>query len=723
MMKRKNLKVVLMIVTAALSANTVPAKEGMWQPSQLKRQETDMQKLGLRIPVEKIYNDNGTGLNNAVVLFGKGCTGEMVSDNGLLFTNHHCAYSNAQSLSTDGKNYLVNGFWAATRQAELPCPDLTVSFVRKTEDVTEYVLKGITDSMPEDLRNTRIKARIAELQKAYKNLQGLDAEVKPYYNGNQYWVSVMETFTDVRLVGFPPNGIGKFGDDTDNWMWPRTTADFAVFRVYASKDNKPAAYNMTNVPYKPKAFFPINTSGYKEGDFTMVYGFPGTTLEYISSYQLNQVQYITDPIRIEAREKRLAVLDEAMRDNPDVFLKYAAKESTLSNGYKKWKGEVLGLTSNDVVGKKQAAENLFQQSLSGGTDSLRDYTQDKMLLPQMQAAINGVDNALIASEYTKETVLGVEAIQQSAFLQKVLDLYRSRIGQNELTDSLQKMKPAVSNFYKNYDAATDHKVFGALIPLYMQQGEQVVAPKMKSLLYNSGNNTVSWGKNVFNNSMAVSKEKMVQLLDNASRQDSMLIKQDPAYQIFEAVSSFQKQNIDPAMRNYNNRIAPLNRIYMKRQMERKNSGKAFYPDANLTLRLTYGQVERVDIPGSNIYQTTLEDLIPRHNASVEEFNIPQGLRNLYNNKNYGRWAVNGTVPVNFIGSNHTSGGNSGSPVLNGKGELIGINFDRIWQGTMSDLYYEPTVSRNVMVDIRYVLFIIEKYGNAGWLVNEMKLVK
>jgi hypothetical protein len=714
MIKRKNQKLVLMIVAAGLSAGTLFAKEGMWQPAQLKRQESDMQKLGLKIPVEKLYNDIGTGLNNAVVLFDKGCTGEFVSGSGLIFTNHHCAYSAAQALSTESRNFLTSGFWAKNQQEEIPCPDLKVTVVRKTEDVTKYVLQGITDSTPEADRNTRIKSRIAELQKAYKNLQGLEAEVKPYYNGNQYWASVMEVYNDVRLVGFPPNGIGKFADQTDNWMWPRTSGDFAIFRVYATKDNKPAAYSATNVPYKPKVFLPINTSGYKEGDFTMVYGFPGTTQEYINSYQLNQVQYITDPIRIEAREKKLNVWGEGMKNSPDIYLKYAAKENTLANGYKKAKGEVLGLSSNDVVGKKQSQENLFQQSLANATP------EDRMLLSQMQASINGIDNTLIATEYTKETVLGVELIQQSSALYKAMGFYRAHLPQDALADSLQTLKKTASGFYKNYDARTDHQVFDQLIPLYMEQGEQVVAPKMQTLMYNSGNNAKSWGNNVFANSIALNPDKLTGILDHADPADSVMIKQDPAYQIYDAVTTFQKDKLDPATKKYDDRIAPLNRAYMKHQM---NAGKMLYADANKTLRLTYGQVERVDIPGSNIYQTTLEDLMPRHNAAVEEFNIPQGLRNLYNTKNYGQWAVNGTVPVNFIGSNHTSGGNSGSPVLNGKGELIGLNFDRIWQGTMSDLYYEPSVSRNVAVDIRYVLFIMEKFGNAGWLLKEMKLVK
>jgi len=717
-MKYLHPKAVLALAMSLISAVPMQAKEGMWQPSQLKRQESDMQKLGLKIPVEALYNNDGTGLNSAVVLFGKGCTGELISGSGLLLTNHHCGYSAVQALSSDVNNYLINGFWAKDKSAELPCAGLTVSIVTRVDDVTNYILNGIPDSMPEAQRNEQIKKRIAELQRAYKNIQGLDADVKPYYNGLQYWASVMETFTDVRLVGNPPNGIGKFGADTDNWMWPRMTGDFCVFRVYANKSNKPAAYDVNNVPYKPKKFFTINTSGVKEGDFTMVYGFPAQTQEYLSSYQVNQIQYITDPIRIEARQKKLAVWDEAMRNNPDVFLKYAAKQASVSNGYKKWQGEVLGLNTFDVVGKKQRFEKKFQETAMAHTGQ----PGDQMLLPQMQAVISGSDNALIASEYTRETVLGIELIQQSAFLQKVMNLYRSDMPAVALADSLQKMKAAVNAFYKNYDAATDHKVFNVLMPLYMQQGSQVVAPKMPGIFYNSGNNFTSWGNNVFSHSIALSQDGVNRILDNANRNDSTEIKQDPAYQIYAAVDEFSKKNIEPVLANTNKRLAPMNRMYLRRQMEYGNTGKNFYPDANQTLRLTYGPVQRVEIPGSNIYQTTLDDLMPRYNPAVEEFNVPQGLQDLYKAKDYGRWGVNGVMPVNFIASNHTSGGNSGSPVLNAKGELIGINFDRIWQGTMSDLYYEPTVCRNIAVDIRYVMFIIDKYGKAGWLLKEMKLV-
>jgi len=678
-----------------------------------------MQKLGLKIPVELLYNENGTGLNNAVVLFGKGCTGELVSASGLLFTNHHCAYSYAQALSTESNNFLKNGFWASGPKEELPCTGLTVSIVTRIENVTDFVLGNISDSLPEDQRNARIQQRIGELQRAYKNVQGLDAEIKPYYNGLQYWASVMETYSDVRLVGFPPDGIGKFGANTDNWMWPRMTGDFAVFRVYASKDNKPAAYNVANVPYKPKKFFSINTSGVKEGDFTMVYGFPYVTQQYLTSYQVNQVQYISDPIRIEARQKKLDVWDNAMRSNPDIFLKYAAKQASVSNGFKKWQGEVLGLNTFNVIGKKMDYEHKFQAVATANTNQ----PADKMILPQIQATVNGSDNALIAAEYTRETVLGVELIQQSAWLQKVMNLYRSDVSGAALTDSLQKMKGQLAGFYKNYDPGTDHKVFDALMPVYMAQGAQVVAPKMKGILYNSGNNITSWGNNVFRHSIALSQDQMNQLLDNSRKSDSTQILEDPAYQIYSAVSTFNREKTEPVLSAANKRLEPLNRLYLRRQMEYMNTGKQFYPDANQTLRVTYGQVKRVDIPGSNIYQTTLDDLMPRYNPDVEEFNIPQGLRDLYKAKNYGKWGVNGVMPVNFIATNHTSGGNSGSPVLNAKGELIGINFDRIWQGTMSDLYYDPAMCRNITVDIRYVLFIIEKYGKSGWLLKEMKMTK
>lgn len=719
MLKRSYSTAIILLITSLLWADTSFSKEGMWQPTKLKRQESTMQKLGLKIPVEKIYNENGTGLNNAVVIFGSGCTGEIISNNGLLLTNHHCGYSNIQALSTVDHNYLVDGFWAMNHQEEIPSPGLTATFVRKTEEVTDYILEGLSDTMNQEKRDKVIQERIVEVQDAYEATTKYKAEVKPFYEGNQYWVTLTETFKDVRLVGTPPNGIGKFGADTDNWMWPRMTGDFSIFRVYASPDNQPADYDVNNVPYKTKTFFSISTSGYKEGDFTMVYGFPYTTREYISSFQLAEVEQIMDPIRIESRKARLEALDKRMRNDPEVFLKYAAKQSSISNGYKKWQGELQGLAINDVMGKKQEYEREFQLYATASPKT----NEDKMILPRIKAAVNGNKNALIANEYIRETVMGVEAIQQAGILNNLLMLYRNNATGSEKQTFIDKTNKNLENFYKNYDAPTDQQVFLAAMPVYLKQSDAVVSPELKKIYFNAGNDLEVWADYLFQETAVVDPKKMYDYLNNGEASDTFKFKADPAYQIYSSVTNFKKESVDPAMHSYQKTMKPLNYLYMKRQLEYLNSGRDFYPDANQTLRLTYGQVESINLGTSNQYQTTLDDLMPRHNSKVEEFNIPERLRTIYEEKDYGRWQTNGSVPINFIASNHTSGGNSGSPVLNGKGELIGLNFDRIWQGTMSDLYFDPNLCRNISVDIRYVLFIIEKYGNAAWLLKEMKLVK
>ncbi len=694
------------------------AREGMWQPSKIKRQEKEMKSLGLQIPVEELYNNDGTGLNNAVVIFGGGCTGEFVSPKGLLFTNHHCGYGTVQGLSSKENNYLENGFYAKSQYAELPCPGLSVTVIQRIEDVTKLVTKNIDETMTEEQRTKSIEERIKEVESGYKRFYGNDAEVKPYYGGNEYWVNIKVVYKDVRLVAIPPNGIGKFGADTDNWMWPRMTGDFAVFRVYADKNNQPAEYNPNNVPYQPQRHFNINVGGIKKDDFTMVYGFPYVTQQYLTSYQVEQVQNISDPIRIEARTRKLNIWNEAMRNDKDVFLKYASKQASVANGWKKWQGEVLGLKENNVIAKKQDTERVFaQQAFRKGTE------EDKMLLTKMQANIIGSNNALRATEYIREAVLGVEAIQYTAFLEKALQYYRSGYEQKALQDSLGKIKNALRGFYKNYDASIDKKVFASLMPLYMEQGELVVAPKMYYLKQMSGNNYNAWANNVFANCLIADSTALFKLLNNANLNDTATIQKDPAYAIYYAVTSWQKEKIAPVMKRYAEQNNLLGRQYIKKSMEYGVGKKEFYPDANQTLRITYGQVSPIQLTESNIYKTTLEDLIPRHNAAVEEFNIPEKLRQLHISKDYGVWSENGTVPINFIATNHTSGGNSGSPVLNAYGELIGINFDRIWQGTMSDIYFDEGYCRNIAVDVRYVLFILEKYGNAGWLFDEMTLIK
>lgn len=688
----------------------------MWLPPLIKNQEAEMVAQGLNIPAEWLYNDEGTGLNNAIVLFGSGCTAEVISSKGLLLTNHHCGYGTVQGLSSKDKDYFADGFWAKNHKEELPCGGLSVTFIRKIENVSASILTGLDDTLSERHRDSIISIRIKNLQKGYKYTTGYDAIIKPYYYGNQYWAILTEKYTDIRLVGFPPNGIGSFGGDTDNWMWPRHTGDFSMFRIYAGANNKPAEYNENNKPYKADKFLSVNIKGYNEGDFTMVYGFPGRTQQYISSYELNQIYEIIDPIRIEVRTTLLETWAKHMDASRDVFLQYTSKHKRVANGWKKWQGEVRGLRLNNVSDKKQAYEARFQ-ALAGVDQSL-PYADD--LLTRISASSMAANEVIKANEYTREAVFSIELIRQGAQLERMLNVYRSGLTGKALEDSLATLRKGWNGFHKNYDMETDKDVFTQLMPLYMNKAGKYIPNLYIEQLRQNGNNYAKWANYVYT-SAATSGAKLDAMV---GAYDSSLIISDPAWILYNAISDLKAEYITPALKKYENQIDYLNRLYMKAQMtldKRTN----FFPDANLTLRLTYGKVKGIDPdgPAGYSFQTNLDEAIAKHNPDVEEFDIPKKLRTLHKEKDYGRWELNGTVPVGFIATNHTTGGNSGSPVLNAKGELIGLNFDRIWEGTMSDLYFDPSLCRNISVDIRYVLFIVEKFGDAGWLVDEMKLVQ
>lgn len=702
---------------AGVGFSAASAKEGMWLPPTLKSREADMKNMGLDIPVEMLYNDNGTGLNNAVVLFGKGCTGEIISSKGLLLTNHHCGYGTVQGLSSKEKDYFAHGFWAMNMQQEIPCPGLTVTFIRKMENVTGNILGGLNDTLRESARDSIIAGRIKSLEKGYRFTSGLDATIKPYYNGNQYWVIITETFRDIRLVGFPSNGIGQFGGDTDNWMWPRHTGDFSMFRVYAGAGNKPADYNRNNKPYQAKQFFTINAGGYKEGDFTMVYGFPGITQEYISSNQLNQVYSIVDPIRIDARTKRLDVWTRHMQQDRDVFLKYTSKRAGVANGWKKWQGEVRGLELNNVVGRKRESERKFQSWAAA--DTALPYADN--LLARIQANTGAADSLLKVNEYINEALMGVELVQQGAALDRLLQA--SMISdETTMRDSVKKLAATWNGFFKNYDAATDRDVFEVLMPLFFEKCPQYVPKELRDMLARHGGDYTQWATSVYRKSLAADEDRLDGWAQSADRESTGRIMGDPAWQIYQAVQKLRRERIAPVLSAYYERMGTLNRLYTKSQMEQGT--RQLYPDANLTLRLTYGKVKGIDPdgPAGYSFQTNLDEAIAKDNPEVAEFTVPAKLKELYNRKNYGRWKAGNTVPLAFIADNHTSGGNSGSPVLNARGELIGTNFDRIWEGTMSDLYFDPNLCRNISVDIRYTLFIVEKFGGAGWLLKEMKIV-
>ncbi len=706
----------------ALLVGSAHAREGMWLPPALSAQAKALKKAGLRLSTTELYNPDGTGLNAAVVRFGGGCTGEMISGEGLLLTNHHCGYGTVQGLSSRTADYFAAGFWAMSKGQEIPCPGLTVTFVRRVVDVTAMVSGGIPETQTPALREAEIGKRLEEAKKALRKLYGdsLEVTIRPHLSGNEYWAELTQTYRDVRLVGFPPNGIGSFGGDTDNWSWPRHTGDFSLFRVYADAANKPAAYAPANKPYRPGSFFTINAKGYKEGTFTMVYGFPGQTQEYISAAQLRQIQDIQDPIRVGVRTERLKVWTAAMQADRDVFLKYTGKRAGVANYWKKWQGELRGLRLSEVVKKKEAYEAGFRRwAAADATLPYADYVLDSL-----GALTAAADKELKAETYITEAVLGVELIAQAGAADRLIGLLQS--GVPNMRDTVIKATAGWAGFFRNYDSATDKRVFAALMPLFMDNCSDYVPGAFKSGLSGAAGDFGKWADGLWSRSVLADSGRWNAFIRTADGSAAAArLADDPAVALYRAISSVRREKLAPRLNAYNAGLSNLNRLYLAARLRADSGQRLYYPDANSTLRLAWGKVRGVDPdgPAGYSYQTNLDGAIAKDNPAVEEFRVPQKLKDLHAARDYGRWKKKRSVPIAFIADNHTTGGNSGSPVLNKRGELIGTNFDRIWEGTMSDLYFDPALCRNITLDVRYTLFVIEKFGGAGWLLEEMKIVR
>ena len=686
------------------------AKEGMWLPFLLdKMNEKEMKGLGMKITAKDIYDINKGSLKDAVVIFGSGCTGEVVSDKGLVLTNHHCGYSAVQGLSSVQHDYLSNGFWAMNQAEELPCPGLSVTFIVRIDDVSSKVKQGIANNMSDSAKAKIRMVNIERLQKLYKDSTGYDAAIKSFYYDNQFYLFLTEKYTDIRLVGFPPDGIGEFGGSTDNWTWPRHTGDFGVFRIYADKNNKPAAYSKDNIAYKPKKSFTVNIGGVKEHDFTWVYGFPGKTTEYLSSDGVAEIMNILDPIRISLREKSIAIMDADMRASKEVFIKYASKKLRLANYYKKWQGELLGLQINHAIEKKQTQEQAFRQWVKQDPERIRTYGN---ILDDLSAAYKRQEKSAKLNEYLTEGIGGSELVKASIAYRNIM----KAIDSIPTMDSLVVLKKGLMSYLTTCNIETDKKITKALFSCFAAQ----IAP--------SEYTSESFIETMFQTSFLTSSEKIDALLAIKNKSDiKLVLAKDPAYKTYLFYDSMQLINTSFLKKNQQ-AINGLYTLYIQALME-YNKGKQFYPDANSTLRVTYGNVEGVQ-PRDGMrytYTTTLDGAMMKNNDTVEEFKVPEKLKQLYKSKDYGRYAIQQdgkpTVPLAFLASNHTTGGNSGSPVMNAKGELIGTNFDRIWEGTMSDILFDPALCRNITLDIRYTLFIIEKFGGAKWIVDEMKLVQ
>ncbi len=691
---------------------------GMWIPSLLKgMNETEMKNLGMKISADDIYSVNHSSLKDAVPHFDGGCTAEVISPKGLILTNHHCGYDNIQSHSSVEHDYLTNGFWAYKMEDELPNKDLFVTFIVKIEDVTNKVLEGVVNLPTEAEKQKKIQDNISMLSKTLPKEAWQENSIRTFYDGNQYILFLTETFRDVRLVGAPPSSIGKFGSDTDNWVWPRHTGDFSLFRIYADKNNRPAEYSKDNVPYTPKHFFPVSVKGVQENDFTMVMGYPGRTQEYLPSYAVEQIMNSLDPARIEVRDRALKVQDGFMRKDNAIKIQYASKYASVANYWKKWIGEVKGLKKSNAVGIKQQFEKNFSEKIN----KYGKQAEYGNLLAEFKTNYEAIAPYALAREYYTEVVLrNTEILSFGYRLYQLEQVYNTK-GEQAFNDRKANLIAGFESLYKDFNANVDEKVFEQLISLYAKKSPQQFLPETVKNI-----NPEYSAKTIFTNSKLTSYNGLKELLQGDTKTVLEKLNQDPAFVLVKTIADAYTKNVAPKYDELNLKNIALQRTYMKAILELSPKSARIFPDANSTLRVTYGKVKGYQPSDAVTYapMTYLDGVMEKYVPGDYEFDVPKKLIDLYNAKDYGQYAdKNGKMPVAFIATNHTTGGNSGSPALDANGNLIGLNFDRVWEGTMSDIHYDPSICRNIMVDIRYVLFIVDKYAGAKNLIEEMKLVK
>ncbi len=711
MMRLLKLAILFLVVQTAHAQ-----QGGMWLPHLLSGQnEKEMKSLGMKMSAKDIYDVNHSSLKDAIAHFDGGCTSEVISPKGLLLTNHHCGYDNIQSHSSVEKDFLTNGFWAYSLAEELPNPGMVVTFVISIEDVTDKVLAGTEAIAEEANRQEAIQKNISALTRDLPKQAHQENRIRAFYEGNQYLRFVTETFRDIRLVGAPPSSIGKFGSDTDNWVWPRHTGDFALFRIYADKDNKPADYSTDNVPYTPKHFLPISLSGVAEDDFTMVFGFPGRTTEYLPAVAVEQLINELNPAKIAIRDAALKVTDGFMRRDPAIKIQYASKFASIANYWKKWIGETQGLKKSNAVGVKKQQEAAFRAEVN----KKGKQQQYGHILTDFEKHYTDIAPYALSRDIFMEVALrNTELLTVGFRLYQLEQIFNNR-GEQSFNDRRNNLINGMDAFYKNYNKNVDEKVFEQLVGLYSDLTPEAHLPESLRNI-----DATALTAEVYGQTALADYESFKKLLSGDNPAEILKrLNEDPAFRLTKQMADAYFQLVAPQYETLNLKISELQRNYTKALLELQTVPRMF-PDANGTLRVTYGKVKGYAPKDATYYHhiTYLDGVMEKYVPGDYEFDVPEKLIELYEKKDFGPYAENGRMPVNFIGTNHTTGGNSGSPAIDAHGNLIGLNFDRVWEGTMSDVYYDPAICRNIMVDIRYVLFIIDKYADAQNIISELKLV-
>ncbi len=671
---------------------------GMWIPSLLEgMNETEMKSLGSNLTAQDIYDVNNSSLKDAIGHFNGGCTTEVISPKGLVLTNHHCGFSQIQSHSSVENDYITNGFWAMDLKDELPNPGLFIEFIVRIEDITDQALANITDSMSELEKQSQIDKNVNGLQKTVQKEAWQSTKVKAFYKGNQYFLFVTERYEDIRLVGAPPVGIGKFGSDTDNWVFPRHTGDFSMFRIYADANNRPAKYSKDNVPYVPKHYLPISLDGVEEGDFTLVFGFPGRTNEYLPAIAIEHLTKEYNPSNIAIREAALEEINSKMKESNETRIKYASKQARISNSWKKWIGENLGIEKSNAIEERRVFEANFTKEMK--TQGLEDKYGH--ILNEFDELYKDFASINIKRRNFIEVFIITNELMQMTYRTYQ---FEQRVSKNPA--NYEKDKAGLVNrlkgIHKNFARDVDKEVYKKVMPLY--------------------NNNVD--PSIYEKTAFTDLDNALKLLDGDSKTVLKNINKDAAYSYAKPIIEDFLQNTDAKFQEGSLALGALQKEYMTALMEVLPDAR-YFPDANSTIRVTYGQVRGYS-PRDAVYYNPvsyLDGVMEKYVPGDYEFDVPQKLIDLYKTQDYGPYAdVNGKMPVCFLGTNHTTGGNSGSPAIDANGNLVGLNFDRVWEGTMSDMNYDADICRNIMVDARYILFVVDKFAGATHLIEEMKLV-